>query len=576
MKRGNRLAVGVFVILLGATLGVTSSASAQHEDSVCIRISGAITTDLVGGALGGTLGTRRTPYTVTGTSTANGDGTFEQRYTLDLGPFLTVRETPLVSRPRSDGSRFFVSRADVTAGGTGQLVYIGTENGITARYDVFGRVCDWGPDLVITNGAVHTVSGGVEEAVAIQDDRIIAVGSEVEILDVFIAGSSVEVIDVGGRAVTPAFVDAHSHVWEDAAGGSTQALEDERFAQGVTTVGEPTANDADITRLQGLAATGDLRLRTRSWSAYNTFCGDRRPGNPHLSWPVSRDPGAMFAVLGTKIFADGGACNAPAISFPYQPGLDPLPPSPQGDLYLTVEEMSAVVAQAEAAGHQVIIHAIGDVGVETAAMALSEVIAGDGNPDRHRIDHNVLVRPDVLELYVANDIGAVIFGEYNSCQHNRGGWWGQHLQADQIEWLHPWRVMADAGVSLGWQADLPYYSRESMAHWYSLTTFGQADAPPAFGGPGPCAAPPELTSHALTTTEALEAMTLGSATLLHLDREVGSIEVGKAADLVILSGDPLRSTMPTSLLDTTVVWTMTRGAVVYCDPAGPIECPPSG
>lgn len=575
MHGGIRAGRVLAVLALLATVFVTLPANAQDEeprtDQVCIQLRGRITTDIPGGRLTGTLGSRRTPYGVTGTSLANGDGTFTQHYVLDVGPTLTVRETPLVSRPRRDGSRFFISQVEIVAGATGRLAYIGTEDGQTARYRVVGRICDWGPDTVITNGTVYTVGAGVAEAVAIQDGRIIRVGTDVEILDTFIAGSSIDVIDAEGGAVIPAFVDAHSHVWEGAVAIPPSELEDERFSQGVTTVGEPTVIEPDIQRLRRIDAAGDLRLRTRMWVGYNTFCGDVRPGDPHLAQPISRDPAAMFGVLGTKIFSDGGACNAPAVSFPYQAGLDPLPPSPQGDLYLAEEDLASVVAQADEAGHQVIIHAIGDVGVDTAASALATVINAGGNPSRHRIEHNVLVRPEVLDLYTTHDIGAVIFGEYNACQHNRGGWWGQHLSPGQEDWLHPWRAMVDAGITVGWQADIPFYSRNSLHQWYSLATMGQADAPPELGGPGPCAPPPELVSHALTMAEALEAMTLGSARLMHLDTEVGTIEPGKAADIVILSADPIGSGTATTLLDASVALTMTRGATVYCDP-GAVDC----
>jgi predicted amidohydrolase YtcJ len=44
---------------------------------------------------------------------------------------------------------------------------------------------------------------------------------------------------------------------------------------------------------------------------------------------------------------------------------------------------------------------------------------------------------------------------------------------------------------------------------------------------------------AITAAQALEAVTLGSARLLKMDHEVGSIEGGKLADLAVLDDDPL-------------------------------------
>ncbi len=56
--------------------------------------------------------------------------------------------------------------------------------------------------------------------------------------------------------------------------------------------------------------------------------------------------------------------------------------------------------------------------------------------------------------------------------------------------------------------------------------------------------------------EALEAVTLRPAKLLGIDTLAGSIEPGKDADLVILTGDPLK-------LTTWVETTLVRGKVVY-------------
>ena len=44
----------------------------------------------------------------------------------------------------------------------------------------------------------------------------------------------------------------------------------------------------------------------------------------------------------------------------------------------------------------------------------------------------------------------------------------------------------------------------------------------------------------ISVSNALRAVTLGSAYTLHIDDEVGSIEVGKRADFAVLADDPLR------------------------------------
>jgi predicted amidohydrolase YtcJ len=64
-------------------------------------------------------------------------------------------------------------------------------------------------DLLLTGGAVHTVSNGTAEAVAVRGGRIAAVGSASDLASM--AGPAARVVDLEGRTVLPGFQDAHLH-----------------------------------------------------------------------------------------------------------------------------------------------------------------------------------------------------------------------------------------------------------------------------------------------------------------------------------------------------------------------------
>lgn len=68
-----------------------------------------------------------------------------------------------------------------------------------------------GADLILTNGKIITMADGdvMEEAVAIQGGKIVAVGAAADLQQ--LAGSATQVIDLNGRAVTPGFIDVHNH-----------------------------------------------------------------------------------------------------------------------------------------------------------------------------------------------------------------------------------------------------------------------------------------------------------------------------------------------------------------------------
>jgi predicted amidohydrolase YtcJ len=72
--------------------------------------------------------------------------------------------------------------------------------------------------------------------------------------------------------------------------------------------------------------------------------------------------------------------------------------------------------------------------------------------------------------------------------------------------------------------------------------------------------------------EALRLMTINAAYALNLEQEVGSLEPGKYADLILLSDNPL--TMPAADLHRLQIqMTMVGGETLFCDAAVTALCP---
>jgi predicted amidohydrolase YtcJ len=70
------------------------------------------------------------------------------------------------------------------------------------------------PDVILFNGLVYTLQPAAPEAtaVAIRDGRIMAVGSDRQVLAM--AGKNTRRVDLDRRRVLPGFIDAHAHPWE--------------------------------------------------------------------------------------------------------------------------------------------------------------------------------------------------------------------------------------------------------------------------------------------------------------------------------------------------------------------------
>ena len=64
--------------------------------------------------------------------------------------------------------------------------------------------------LILLNGKIHTLDGKKAEAVAISGNKILKVGSNNEIVS--LRQEQTEVIDLGGKAVVPGFIDTHTHL----------------------------------------------------------------------------------------------------------------------------------------------------------------------------------------------------------------------------------------------------------------------------------------------------------------------------------------------------------------------------
>lgn len=67
------------------------------------------------------------------------------------------------------------------------------------------------PDLILHNANIYTSNPSFpkSQAIAISNGKIMAVGNDRDIL--YLAGSKTRKLDIGGKTITPGFIDAHSH-----------------------------------------------------------------------------------------------------------------------------------------------------------------------------------------------------------------------------------------------------------------------------------------------------------------------------------------------------------------------------
>lgn len=254
----------------------------------------------------------------------------------------------------------------------------------------------------------------------------------------------------------------------------------------------------------------------------------------HLSSGLGSD---RLRVGGLKVFCDGalGARTA-ALSEPYSDDLENT-----GMFVQDRETLDEMVSQADAADIQLVIHAIGDTGIEAALSSIESSLHVTRRRDhRHRIEHLELPSPQHLRRMQRSRIIA-------SMQPNFVGEWGgtngmyySRLGEKRAARNNPFREVLGAKVKMVFGSDCMPFS-------------------PMYGILSAVIAPHE--AQRITAEEALAAYTREAAYASFEEDVKGTITPGKHADMVVLSADPLADV--DSLSVSTVLKTVVGGEVVY-------------
>lgn len=164
-------------------------------------------------------------------------------------------------------------------------------------------------DVIFTNAIIITMDDAhpTAEAVAILGDRIVAVGTNEDVLNY--RGDNTIMINLEGRAVTPGFIDSHTHritqrfKWEFS---TVEEAALEALSQGWTGLTELAVDENQFNELREAAEQGNLRVRVNAYLTANTFSGETLP-----EWYNAYQPRQQFGpylrIAGLKIFIDGNS-----------------------------------------------------------------------------------------------------------------------------------------------------------------------------------------------------------------------------------------------------------------------------
>lgn len=276
----------------------------------------------------------------------------------------------------------------------------------------------------------------------------------------------------------------------------------------------------------GLFAEGDLALIDK------VMAGD--PGVRYAGFLVSThfdkwremglrpgQRGKRFTLNGIKAWADGS--NQGGTGFQRKPYLNS---DNRGALNYTPDEIEAVIRQAHDAGWQIGVHANGDAAIDTVLAAFEKAVGpGGARRLRHRIEHcSILHDEQIAKMRALGVSPSFLIGHVH--------FWGRAfrdrlLGKTRANRLDPCRSALKGGLRISLHSDYNVTPIDPLRCIQNAVVRDMAEG-------GGILNPDER----ISAMQGIRAMTIDAAWQCHLDHICGSLEPGKAADLVVLEKDP--------------------------------------
>ena len=322
---------------------------------------------------------------------------------------------------------------------------------------------------------------------------------------------------------------------------AAQAATDYAASLGVTSVQDMSAG-TDIGLYQELLGQGKLKTRVYGCSPLADY---KRWENTGVRTAFGS---AMLRVGCLKGYADGSLGSTTAWFF--EPYLDA--PTTSGLPRAEVTgAMKQNIVEADKDGLQVNIHAIGDQANATILDFYDNVAKINGPRDRrYRIEHAQHLRQADIKRFGQLKVVASMQPLHII---DDGRWAGKRLDTARLKGTYAFRTLLDSGAVLAFGSDSPVASLNSLWGIYAAVTRRTLDDKNPNGW---------IPEQKITVDEAVRGFTWGSAYAEFQENVKGTLEVGKLADLIIISDDIFKID-PVKIGSTKVLVTVMNGKVVY-------------
>lgn len=314
---------------------------------------------------------------------------------------------------------------------------------------------------------------------------------------------------------------------------------DDYLQAGITTVQNGYADILSMQLLKWAQQVGMLHQRVLVWPAHEKLSerldldvqeqslGEEDSGLAlanSLNWPMPDTH--RYAISAIKLIVDGSPQGRTAwLSKPYLPD-DTLLEGYRGFPSIPIQELERLVSRYHRAGFQLALHGNGDAAIDAIINSLAIAQAKYPRQDtRHFVVHAQTIRRDQLESLSQLNAGVSFFPVHT---YYWGDWYTSKVFGDvRAQQISPLALADELSVPYTIHTDAPVTPMRPMQMlWSAVNRRTVSDV--------------QLGANLVVSRmRALRAMTIDVAWQNHLESDRGSLEVGKLADVISLSDNPL-------------------------------------
>ncbi|HZG16272.1 MAG TPA: amidohydrolase [Candidatus Bathyarchaeia archaeon] len=285
--------------------------------------------------------------------------------------------------------------------------------------------------------------------------------------------------------------------------------------------------------------SGELTTRIHLWPALD---GELK----HAKQLRDTFKSDKLRVAGLKQFIDGVITARTA--YLLEPYADQ--PETRGETTYPPETIKKWVTEADHEGFSIRFHAIGDGAIRLALDAYEEAQMINGKRDsRHSIEHVEVIHPDDIQRF--QELGVTASMQPDHLAMSERGVYTDRIGAEREKYVFSIRTLQEAGARLAFGTDFPIDVLNPLLQIYRAVTRIDSSGKTVWH-PHEC----------ITLADALKAYTTGSAYGTFREHELGTLEAGKLADIVVLERNLFELPVE-DIPDTKVQLTIVDGKIVY-------------